>query len=74
MFLCDQWRDYEVLDTGDGEKPVSYTHLCLRHRFPNESTSIIRKAQRLSSAKGVFFFVSLPRKHLSAYFRPAGPK
>ncbi len=20
MFLCDQWRDYEVLDTGDGEK------------------------------------------------------
>ncbi|MBE0601748.1 MAG: class I SAM-dependent methyltransferase, partial [Firmicutes bacterium] len=20
MFLCDQWQDYEVLDTGDGEK------------------------------------------------------
>ena len=20
MFLCDAWKDYEVLDTGDGEQ------------------------------------------------------
>ena len=22
MFLADTWVDYEVLDTGDGEKPI----------------------------------------------------
>ena len=41
MWKADQWKDYEVLDTSDGEKlerwgsfyPVSYTHLprfCIR--------------------------------------------
>ena len=30
MFLCDQWRDYEVLDTGDGEKLERWGGIVLR--------------------------------------------
>ena len=36
MWKAENWKDYEVLDTGNGEKlerwgdyPVSYTHLTL---------------------------------------------
>ena len=34
MFLCDQWRDYEVLDTGDGEKLERWKNVILRRPDP----------------------------------------
>ncbi len=34
MYLCDQWRDYEVLDTGDGEKLERWDHVILRRPDP----------------------------------------
>ena len=34
MFLCDQWRDYEVLDTGDGEKLERWGDIVLRRPDP----------------------------------------
>ncbi len=34
MFLCDQWRDYEVLDTGDGEKLERWKDVVLRRPDP----------------------------------------
>ena len=34
MYLCDQWRDYEVLDTGDGEKLERWGDILLRRPDP----------------------------------------
>lgn len=34
MFLCDQWRDYEVLDTGEGEKLERWGDIILRRPDP----------------------------------------
>ncbi|HNW86367.1 MAG TPA: class I SAM-dependent methyltransferase [Candidatus Limiplasma sp.] len=34
MFLCDQWKDYEVLDTGDGEKLERWKDVILRRPDP----------------------------------------
>ncbi|NLV58122.1 MAG: SAM-dependent methyltransferase [Clostridiales bacterium] len=34
MYLCDQWRDYEVLDTGDGEKLERWGQVVLRRPDP----------------------------------------
>lgn len=34
MYLCDQWRDYEVLDTGDGEKLERWGNVLLRRPDP----------------------------------------
>ena len=34
MFLCDQWEDYEVLDTGDGEKLERWKDVILRRPDP----------------------------------------
>lgn len=34
MFLCDQWREYEVLDTGDGEKLERWGDVILRRPDP----------------------------------------
>ena len=34
MYLCDQWRDYEVLDTGDGEKLERWGKILLRRPDP----------------------------------------
>ena len=34
MFLCDQWQDYEVLDTGDGEKLERWKDVILRRPDP----------------------------------------
>ena len=30
MFLADSWKDYEVLDTGDGEKLERWGDIILR--------------------------------------------
>lgn len=34
MYLCDEWRDYEVLDTGDGEKLERWGDVILRRPDP----------------------------------------
>ncbi|MDD3334726.1 MAG: class I SAM-dependent methyltransferase [Eubacteriales bacterium] len=34
MYICDQWRDYEVLDTGDGEKLERWGKIILRRPDP----------------------------------------
>ena len=34
MFLCDAWKDYEVLDTGDGEKLERWGKVVLRRPDP----------------------------------------
>ncbi len=34
MYLCDQWRDYQVLDTGDGEKLERWGDIVLRRPDP----------------------------------------
>ena len=34
MFLCDSWKDYEVLDTGDGEKLERWGEVILRRPDP----------------------------------------
>ena len=34
MFLCDTWKDYEVLDTGDGEKLERWGRVILRRPDP----------------------------------------
>ena len=34
MFLCDAWEDYEVLDTGDGEKLERWGEVLLRRPDP----------------------------------------
>ncbi len=34
MFLCDAWEDYEVLDTGDGEKLERWGEILLRRPDP----------------------------------------
>ena len=34
MFLCDTWQDYEVLDTGDGEKLERWGRVILRRPDP----------------------------------------
>ncbi len=34
MYLCDQWQDYEVLDTGDGEKLERWGKIILRRPDP----------------------------------------
>ena len=50
MFLCDTWRDYEVLDTGDGEKLERWGSVVLRRPdpqtiWPKNDPSLWRKAQ-----------------------------
>ena len=34
MFLCDAWKDYEVLDTGDGEKLERWGEVILQRPDP----------------------------------------
>ena len=34
MFLADSWTDYEVLDTGDGEKLERWGDIVLRRPDP----------------------------------------
>ena len=34
MFLADSWVDYEVLDTGDGEKRERWGEIILRRPDP----------------------------------------
>ena len=50
MYLCDQWRDYEVLDTGDGEKLERWGNIILRRPdpqviWPKADPELWKKAQ-----------------------------
>ena len=90
MFLCDQWRDYEVLDTGDGEKLERWGDVILRRPdpqtiWPKADPALWRQAQawyhRSDKGGGEWeFFSRLPEKWVIAhealrfYVRPTGFK
>ncbi|NLB91227.1 MAG: SAM-dependent methyltransferase, partial [Clostridiales bacterium] len=49
MFLADQWEDYEVLDTGDGEKLERWRDILLARPdpqviWPKNNPAIWKKA------------------------------
>ena len=90
MYLCDQWRDYEVLDTGDGEKLERWGDIILRRPdpqviWPKANPDLWKKAQatyeRSESGGGHWEFrQKLPERWtitlggLKFYVRPTGFK
>jgi 23S rRNA (cytosine1962-C5)-methyltransferase len=90
MFLCDQWRDYEVLDTGDGEKLERWKDIVLRRPdpqviWPKANPKLWEKADaqyaRSDTGGGSWtFFRALPERWVVAledlkfYVRPTGFK
>ena len=90
MFLADSWKDYEVLDTGDGEKLERWGDIILRRPdpqtiWPKAQEKLWKSAQahyhRSERGGGEWEFLKkLPErwtvKHgdLSFYVRPTGFK
>lgn len=90
MFLADQWVDYEVLDTGDGEKLERWGEAILRRPdpqviWPKANPTLWKTAQahyhRSEKGGGEWeFAVQLPQKWtvsvlgLTFYVRPTGFK
>ena len=90
MFLADRWQDYEVLDTGDGEKLERWGEIILRRPdpqtiWPKGNESLWRKAQahyhRSDRGGGEWeFFEKLPdrwtvrHENLTFWVRPTGFK
>ena len=90
MFLADTWVDYEVLDTGDGEKLERWGEILLRRPdpqtiWPKAQERLWNRAEawyhRSSRGGGEWeFFRKLPEKwtirhgELSFYVRPTGFK
>ena len=90
MYLCNQWRDYEVLDTGDGEKLERWGNILLRRPdpqviWPKARPELWKKAQatytRSETGGGHWDFrEKLPDKWtigldgLKFYVRPTGFK
>ena len=90
MFLCDQWLDYEVLDTGDGEKLERWKDVILRRPdpqviWPKANPALWETAharyQRSSSGGGDWeFYTKLPERwvlkfrEMKFYVRPTGFK
>ena len=90
MFLADTWSDYEVLDTGDGEKLERWGDIVLRRPdpqviWPKSNPSLWQKAQahyhRSEKGGGQWeFFGKLPEKwvishgDLQFFVRPTGFK
>ena len=90
MFLCDQWRDYEVLDTGDGEKLERWKDVVLRRPdpqviWPKAKPALWDKADALYSRSETgggnwTFYRKLPERwvmtlgELRFYVRPTGFK
>ena len=50
MFLADSWKDYEVLDTGDGEKLERWGDIILRR--PDADRIRRRSGPRLRRSSG----------------------
>ena len=90
MFLADTWVDYEVLDTGDGEKLERWGQVILRRPdpqtiWPKADEALWRQAQahyhRSDRGGGQWeFFTSLPdrwtvtHEGVSFFVRPTGFK
>ena len=90
MFIADGWRDYQVLDTGDGEKLERWGDVILRRPdpqtiWPKADPALWRQAQawyhRSDKGGGEWeFFSRLPEKWVIAhealrfYVRPTGFK
>ena len=90
MFLADTWKDYEVLDTGDGEKLERWGDVILRRPdpqtiWPKARPELWEKAQawyhRSERGGGEWeFFARLPERWTirhgdwSFYVRPTGFK
>ncbi len=90
MFLCDQWQDYEVLDTGDGEKLERWKDVVLCRPdpqviWPKAKPELWERADarylRSASGGGDWqFFRKLPERWVIAfddlkfYVRPTGFK
>jgi Predicted SAM-dependent methyltransferases len=90
MFLADQWQDYEVLDTGDGEKLERWGDVILRRPdpqviWPKGDKALWKTAQahyhRSERGGGEWeFFEKLPERWqvgclgLQFYVRPTGFK
>ncbi len=90
MFLCDFWQDYEVLDTGDGEKLERWGDVVLRRPdpqviWPKAAPKQWERAQawyhRAETGGGSWeFFDRLPERWVVAlddlrfYVRPTGFK
>lgn len=90
MFLCDQWQDYQVLDTGDGEKLERWKDILLRRPdpqviWPKADPALWEKADawyhRSETGGGNWtFFRKLPERwimtldDLQFYVRPTGFK
>ncbi len=90
MFLTDAWQDYEVLDTGDGEKLERWGHVILRRPdpqtiWPKADPALWKQAQahyhRSEKGGGEWEFLQkLPEKwvvhfdDLSFWVRPTGFK
>lgn len=90
MFLCDQWSEYEVLDTGDGEKLERWKDVVLRRPdpqviWPKAKPQLWEKADawytRSETGGGNWtFYRKLPERwtmtlgDLKFYVRPTGFK
>ncbi len=90
MILCDQWAEYEVLDTGDGEKLERWKDVVLRRPdpqviWPKAKPGLWEKADawytRSETGGGNWtFYRKLPERwalrldDLSFYVRPTGFK
>ena len=90
MFLASDWQDYEVLDTGDGEKLERWGQIVLRRPdpqtiWPKAEPALWRQAQahyhRSEKGGGSWeFFAKLPERwtirygDLRFYVRPTGFK
>ena len=90
MFLCDQWKEYEILDTGDGEKLERWKDVILRRPdpqviWPKVNPSLWEKADawytRSATGGGNWtFYRTLPERwvmtlgNLQFYVRPTGFK
>ena len=90
MFLADTWKDYEVLDTGDGEKLERWGDIILRRPdpqtiWPKGNETLWRKAQahyhRSDRGGGEWeFLAKLPERwtirhdDLAFWVRPTGFK
>jgi len=90
MFIASQWKDYEVIDTGDGEKLERWKNIILRRPdpqaiWPKQKPELWGKADayyhRSTKGGGEWeFFKKLPErwtihyKDLKFYVRPTGFK